>query len=213
MGYTTTFHGELHFNQSVTDEIVRYINAFSRTRHTRRNIKTIKELFPNWQSQCWKGNLGTDGEYFIGLEIQVDRPYIDNENTFNSWIRERNRQNAAADDNVPPQDVPGLWCHWIINERGNLCWSGDEKFYDYEEWLVYLINRFFEPEGYVLNGRILYSGERDDDMGYLFVKDNKVVKVYAWDYAGFSEAAFWGEMERLKDKKAEFAPQQEDERG
>ena len=176
MGYTTCFYGEVKFDRPVSKELASYINEFAKTRHVRMDVEVIKRIYPDWERLCWKKNLGNEGEYFIGKRIQVSRPYIDSEETFNSWIKQCKAANGILDDNYPPSGVPGLWCHWIINSDGNLCWSGAEKFYDYDLWLQYLIEHFFKPEGYILNGRIAYIGERGGDMGYLIVKDNQVRK-------------------------------------
>ena len=54
------------------------------------------------------------------------------------------------------EQYPGIWCQWIINSNGRLLWSGGEKFYFYIEWLQYLIDEYFKPQGYELNGKINY---------------------------------------------------------
>lgn len=69
---------------------------------------------------------------------------------------------------------PGIWCQWIIDEDGQLCWNGGEKFYKYSEWLEYLIENFFVPNNYVINGRIYFRGERFEDMGIIYVEENRV---------------------------------------
>ena len=56
--------------------------------------------------------------------------------------------------------------------------DGNEKFYEYEEWLRYLIKHFFEPSGYILNGEIEFQGEDYDDFGIIYVKDNVVTIKY-----------------------------------
>ena len=61
---------------------------------------------------------------------------------------------SVLNGNAPARTQPGLWCEWEITET-ELRWNEAEKFYDYEAWLEYLINHFFEPLGYVLNGEIL----------------------------------------------------------
>ena len=174
MGYTTSFYGELKFNRPLSQALADYINAFSRTRHVRRDPNDVKQIFPNWKELCWKGDLGLEGEYFVGPRIDVERSAFNSEEDVYEWRKRVERANGIKDDNEHPTGVPGLWCQWIVNEKGELCWSGGEKFYDYCEWLRYLIERFFQPEGYVLNGRILYTGERADDFGYIFVSDNQV---------------------------------------
>lgn len=62
----------------------------------------------------------------------------------------------------------------VIN-RSKLIWNGMEKFYNYEEWLRYLIEHFFDPWGYVLNGSVDWQGEDSDDKGELKIADNRVV--------------------------------------
>lgn len=70
---------------------------------------------------------------------------------------------------------PGLWCKWCITpDCKYLEWDGSEKFYDYVEWLQYLITNFFQPWGIKLNGQIKWSGEDTSDVGIIIVKNNKV---------------------------------------
>jgi len=58
-------------------------------------------------------------------------------------------------------------------------WDGGEKFYNYVEWLKYLINHFFEKWGVKLNGEVYWKGEDGEDMGKIVVKDNWVIVKYA----------------------------------
>ena len=53
-------------------------------------------------------------------------------------------------------------------------WNGGEKFYNYIEWLEYLIKNLLEPWGYALNGEVTWQGEERDDIGKLIVTNNKV---------------------------------------
>ena len=76
--------------------------------------------------------------------------------------------------------APGYWCDWHINEKtGVVEWDGGEKFYNYVEWLKFLVDNFFEPAGYKLNGEIFWGGEDRDDTGVIVVKDN-----YIYTYNG-----------------------------
>ena len=158
MGYTTWFDGTLQFNKPVTDELKNFINEFANIRHMKRDVEKIKELNPNWNLYGYKGNLGNEGEYYIG----------------GSGLYGQDKDESVINGNYPPKGVPGLWCQWIINEDGELEWDGGEKFYEYVEWLEYLIYHFFEPEGYVLNGDISFNGEDDEDLGIIHVVDNEV---------------------------------------
>ena len=87
---------------------------------------------------------------------------------------EDNDENVI-DSGIPPKTQPGLWCQWTPTEDGKgLEWDDGEKFYEYEAWLVYIINKILEPKGYVVNGKVKWQGEEMKDRGNLIVKNNKV---------------------------------------
>lgn len=67
----------------------------------------------------------------------------------------------------------GYWCHWTI-DGDCIMWDGGEKFYDYDCWLISIINDFFVPRGYELNGSIEWYGDDRDDIGLLDVEANVV---------------------------------------
>lgn len=163
MGYSTDFYGSLSFNKPVTEQLKEYINRFSATRRMPRDNDKIKEVFPNWRELCFFGELGNKGEYFAPQ----------------SNCHGQEKDESVVDYNGYKESVhPGLWCQWIINDDGELEWDGNEKFYNYEEWLDYLIDNFFEPLGYVLNGDIEWQGEAGDDIGTIHVVDNIVSMEY-----------------------------------
>ena len=159
MGYTTTFEGSLEFNKEITVRLMNFINYFSYVRDMKRDVEKIKELFPDWKNKCYNGNLGAEGEYFIGGQ----------------GFMGQDEDKSILNYNCPPKSQSGLWCQWIINDNGELEWDGGEKFYYYEEWLNYLIDNFFEPEGYILNGTISFQGEDSDDYGDIVVVNNNVM--------------------------------------
>ncbi len=77
--------------------------------------------------------------------------------------------------NTPPRTQPGLWCQWIPTDDGlGIEWDGNEKFYNYVEWLNYIILNFLQPNEYVLNGTVVWEGESEDDEGRIIVTDNKI---------------------------------------
>ena len=101
---------------------------------------------------------GVEGEFFIG------------EGDFGM-----DEDGTVVDGNSPPSSQPGLWMQWIPNEAGtHIEWDGNEKFYYYTEWLVYLIEKILKPNGYVLNGQVEYQGEEMGDRGFIIVTDNDV---------------------------------------
>ena len=70
---------------------------------------------------------------------------------------------------------PSIWCDWKPTEdRMAIVWDHAEKFYEYENWIRYIIKQYLEPNNYKLHGRVLFQGERIDDCGYINIKDNVV---------------------------------------
>ena len=161
MGYTTYFDGSLSFNKPVEVWLVEYINKFNLTRRMKRNPEKIKEVFPNWEELCFNGTLGLEGEYFVG----------------GLGYHGQGDDESVIDHNSPAITQPGLWCQWVI-ENNELVWDQCEKFYNYTEWLTYLIDNFFEPLGYILNGDISWHGEDGGDLGIIHVSDNVVEEKY-----------------------------------
>lgn len=159
MGYTTDFEGAFEFDRQVEPWLVEYVNKFSETRRMKRDNEKIKEAFPNWKELCLNGNLGKDGEYFVG----------------GLGVFGQDRDPSVLENNYPASTQPGLWCQWCVTADGNyLEWDGGEKFYHYTEWLEYMIDNFFAPFGYVLNGEMTFQGEDSEDLGTIYVNDNKV---------------------------------------
>ena len=111
-----------------------------------------------------RSNLTLDTPEKLGITEESKEQFI---SVFDT-IQENRRR---AENN---EACPGLWCQWVINEDDELVWDGGEKFYNYTEWLKYLINRFFEPWGVTLNGRITWAGEDRNDRGQINVIDNIV---------------------------------------
>lgn len=82
---------------------------------------------------------------------------------------------ARHGDTEADKGMPGYYCQWIPTEDGTgLAWDGNEKFYDYVEWLEYLIKTFLIPWGITCNGDVEWYGEESDDRGIIRVRNNKV---------------------------------------
>jgi len=55
-------------------------------------------------------------------------------------------------------------------------WDRGEKFYDYAEWLKYLIDTFLTPWGIELSGEVTWQGEEVGDVGVLSANGKEVSK-------------------------------------
>lgn len=86
------------------------------------------------------------------------------------------RHHHPKNHNRPDPNKPdAFYCQWVVDEGGSvLGWDGSEKFYNYTEWLEYLIRKFFGPWGYLLNGEVRFRGEEFSDYGTIFVRNNRV---------------------------------------
>jgi hypothetical protein len=103
MGYTTDFFGSLEFNKPVAPWLAEYINKFSGTRRMKRDPEKIKELFPDYGKMCFNGELGEEGEYFIGGVGPFGQ----------DWDA------SVTNGNDPAKTQPGLWSQWVVNEKKN----------------------------------------------------------------------------------------------
>jgi len=166
MGYTTNFDGVLKIEPQVSEEHAAYINKFAETRRMRRNASACMD-FPDPIRQAVGLPIGLEGDYYVGAE----------------GIAGQDRDASILDYNNPAESQPGLWCQWVIDEgRTELGWDGGEKFYNYTDWLNYVIERFLDPWGYKLNGTIHWQGEQPDDIGTLTVTNNEVEeKTHTWE--------------------------------
>lgn len=156
MGYTTDFDGQFKLDHALTPEHLEYLQAFSETRRMKRAaVLSVTRQDPLREAVGLP--IGEDGAYFVGTD--------------------RMEWNAAdiLNHNEPPAGQPGVWCKWIPTEDGlAIEWDRAEKFYDYVEWLAYLVEHFLKPWGYTLNGEVSWQGEDTDDFGILVVSDNRV---------------------------------------
>lgn len=141
MVYSTDFMGRLKLSRSATENERDYINLISDTRRMKRDVKKLMSLYNGKHGNPFaiedtpEAIYGEEGEYFT----------LDNSDSDSSII----------DYNCSPGEQPGLWCQWVITDDcSELEWNGGEKFYDYIEWLKYLIVHFFETWNIKLNGEI-----------------------------------------------------------
>jgi hypothetical protein len=152
MGYTTDFAGRFELDKPLAPKMKKFLTMFNETRRMKRNVD---EAF------------GIDGEFFV----------------FGTGSYGQDQDNTIVDYNQQPSTQPSLWCQWVPNEDGTAIeWDGGEKFYAYSEWLFYLINKVLAPNGYTLNGTVVWQGEETGDVGKIHVVDN-VVTVAPWDDA------------------------------
>lgn len=93
-------------------------------------------------------------------------------------VPDSNQLKEFSEERHESGEVPGYYCQWVPTDDGmGIEWDGSEKFYQYVEWLEYIIKHFLAPKGYELNGAIRYQGEEIGDVGRIEVKKNVVKQV------------------------------------
>jgi len=197
MGYTTDFNGEIEITPALNKKKTDYINLLCHTRRMKRDVGILMEMYkgkhgyPFTRSKDLNVIYGNEGEYFAkddgdfgqsghGTDksiLDYNTPpgqlgYDSNSDFNGKWNENKRRQNEGSCQ-------PGLWCQWEVSENGSILqWDGGEKFYNYVEWMKYLINHFFSKWGVLLNGEITWEGQESGDIGKIVVENN-VVKVYS----------------------------------
>ncbi len=158
MGYTTEFRGKMEITPPLSVAQLHYVNKFSNTRRMKRDAAKAAPL-ADPIGKAINMPIGEEACYFVG----------------GSGFAGQDDDASVIDHNTPPVGQPGLWCQWVVTEDGRyLQWYGTEKFYNYVEWMRYLIEHFFQPWGCTLNGEIEWQGEKEDDIGAIKVKGNVV---------------------------------------
>lgn len=123
-----------------------------------------------------------------------------------SGFKGQDHEDDVIDANTPPDNQPGLWLQWVPAPDGEqIEWDGEEKFYNAELWMKYLVENLLAPSAreyitahqgeddrlasftcdHVLNGEIFAEGEEPGDRWKLIVQDNKVL--IATVRAGYGE--------------------------
>lgn len=161
MGYTTNFIGAFTLSRKLTGPEYLYLYHFSRTRRMKREACAAAAMKDPWRKAV-NLSVGCDGEYFVNA----------------SGFAGQGKDASIIEYNIPPGEQPGLWCKWVPEtNRQHISWNGVEKFYDYVEWLEYLIEHFLDRWGITVRGIVKYYGEADEDFGFIVVKDNKVRQI------------------------------------
>lgn len=158
MGYHTKFKGSFKLNRPLEPLHHEYLERFAETRRMKRGFGSGH--VPGLHNDVGLP-VGFEGEFFVG----------------GTGYRGQNHDIGVTDYNHPPSDQPGLWCQWVPSKDGTaIVWDGGEKFYDYVEWLEYLMGNFLVPWGYTLHGTVKWQGEDGNDAGLISV-DGTAIRV------------------------------------
>lgn len=158
MGYTTGFNGAFKLNKPLEAHHSAYLHRFAETRRMERNAE-IASKFPDTIREAAGLPIGEQAGYFVGARGDFGQ----------------GKDESIIDYNNSPAGQPGLWCQWIPTQNNTgIKWDGGEKFYNYVEWIEYIIEHFLKPWDYTLNGEVEWDGEDRDDRGKIVIENNIV---------------------------------------
>ena len=112
-------------------------------------------------------------------QFDLDKPLtLEQYNILTDFAETDHRKNEL-------QGLPGAWCDWVPTRDGKAikCANNDMSFYDFDEWLEWIIDHFLKPWGYTLNGTARWQGEEVGDTGTLSVRNNEVEMIKDEDAA------------------------------
>lgn len=172
MGYSIDYIGKFNLNKPLTEEHSKFLFDFSYTRHFHRA----------WSPEE-KG-----GIYWTDPDGKFDPSWMDltyKEIVINSSPSDQRERKAyelskwgCLDYNKVNPGMPSFYCQWIPTEDNmGITWDKGEKFYKAKEWLELMIENFFKPWGYILNGVVEIKNGTNEypfDFGYLIVENNKI---------------------------------------
>lgn len=156
MGYTTSFSGHFDVSPARTAAQVAYLQRFAEIRHVRRDINITFEL-PDPIREAVGLPITQEGQYFVGHHDVTSL------------------SDGVLDCYKPPVGQPGLFCQWVPSTDGTkIIWDNGESFYDYVEWIKYIMVHFLTPWGRFLSGTVEWAGDDRKDLGKIVVYGNHV---------------------------------------
>ena len=166
MGYGTWFTGHLNLEKKLSSHHLAYLQAFSETQHVQWNADLLQDE-PDPLREAVGLPLGENGCYFTGRSFKEHYSYP-------PWQYEGTETDPAYLGAVCP-GKPDHYCAWMPDEDGAKLVIASDKPYGYLTWLRYLIEHFFLPWGYSLNGEMTWQGEEEDDTEMISVKNNVII--------------------------------------
>ena len=110
--------------------------------------------------------------YYINGGFAFDKPLTaEHMAEVNVFIKEEHRDPTGATLGQDPA-MPGIHCCWEIDEEGTEIHATEAYDYGFCNWIPILIEKYFEPWGYILNGEADWDGQESGDDGTATVVNN-----------------------------------------
>ena|SRR5579884_1223431 len=175
MGYVTWFMGRLKLDKPLEPHHLAYLQAFHRAQHVQWDVHLLEQE-PDPLREAVGLPLGEYGCYFTGRGFKKEYSYP-------PWYYNgRAEIDPAYLGSVCP-GTPYHICGWRPSEDDTELVASLDKFYGYIQWLHYLLDHFLLPWSYVLNGKMDWQGEEEEDMGTILVENNVITVIKGEAYA------------------------------
>lgn len=158
MGYNTEFQGYFFINRPLDEDTQKIIKGLNYTRRVKRDPNKLAKELDITTEECIR-LYGKECEFYFNFDGDFGQ----------------SKTGGIIDYNSPPDCQPSIWCHWKYNKDYNsIEWDCGDKFYEYTDWIKYIIKEVLQPKDYKLNGTVDWIGEELDDRGKIIIKDNEV---------------------------------------
>lgn len=128
-----------------------YLERFYGTQRMQRH-EFLTKLRPDPVRLAVALDVGDEGGYYVAGDTSSD----------------------VIDPGRPPRGQPSSWCTWVPNDAGTrLDWGRGDHFYEYVEWLDYLIRHFMQAWHYRVEGKVAWRGSNDDE-GVISVANDRI---------------------------------------
>jgi ribosomal protein L18 len=152
--------GEIDITPPLNDYDYYYFRNFLKSPHFKRHVEKTKKNYNG--TNGYYGDYGQDGEFFIYYII--DDQKIE-------------KTDDIISTTEPPPSLPTVYCPWRLNISGNIITPIESKTYrNNYKWLKWLIENFFKPYNYKLNGH--FKVETETYSRKIVITDN-LYKYYA----------------------------------
>ena len=155
--------GYFTFNGDISTKLVRFINGISSRKQYALNQSFLRKHQKVLKRIAWKAT--------------VEDGYVPIHELSNMEFSVEDRLHMHSEKDSLPAGMPNPYCHWIIDSKDRLVWDGHEEFSDCMEWLQYLINRFFQPDGLSISGEVICYGNEIMNGSFIIADHNILTTV------------------------------------
>ncbi len=172
-----TIKSKILLDKPLTDFDRYYLFNFNGTPHFKRNEIKLNEVFNG--SCSYYGKYGKEGEFYVRKIYDPYGKYIGySKDSIDLMYQEIKSMGNEFNGTEPCDCQPSLYCPWKPSEDGTMIISSNDYYLNHFAWLEWLIDNFFEPNDYKLNGYIKIVDNITDKIRKIYINDNILCKKF-----------------------------------